>query len=93
MQHTAIRNGYGRQLESEIIAIDGYDVSYIRAPILKDPAENVEIIATREGEPTWVRSGKNMATTFHPELTFDFPSPMHKAFVEIVKKQAAQKAA
>lgn len=93
MSHTAIRNGYGRQLESEIISIDGYDVSYIRAPILKNTADDVEILATRDGEPTWVRSGKNMATTFHPELTFDFPSPMHKAFVEIVKNHAVKKAA
>lgn len=93
MPHTAIRNGYGRQLESEILPIDGYDVSYIRAPILKDPADNVEILATRDGQPTWIRDGKNMATTFHPELTFDFPSPMHTAFVEIVKNHTRQKAA
>jgi len=93
MPHTAIRNGYGRQLESEIIPIDGYDVSYIRAPILKNPAKNVEILATRDGEATWIRDGKNMATTFHPELTFDFPSPMHTAFVEIVKAYLAKDAA
>ncbi|NCT41209.1 MAG: pyridoxal 5'-phosphate synthase glutaminase subunit PdxT [Alphaproteobacteria bacterium] len=85
---TAIRNGYGRQLESEIIAVDGYDVSFIRAPILTKPASRVEILHTRNGEPTWIRDGKNMASTFHPELTFDFPSPMHSMFVEIVKKTA-----
>ena len=90
---TAIRNGYGRQLESEIIAIDGYDVSFIRAPVLTKPANHIEILATRDGEPTWIRDGKNMATTFHPELTFDFPSPMHNMFVDIVKNHAKSKAA
>ena len=93
MPHTAIRNGYGRQIDSEILPIDGYDVSYIRAPILKDPADHVEVLATRDGQPTWIRDGKNMATTFHPELTFDFPSPMHTAFVELVNQHAKAKAA
>ena len=90
---TAIRNGYGRQLESEIIPIDGYNVSFIRAPVLTKPDPKVEILATRNGEPTWIRDGKNMATTFHPELTFDFPSPMHAMFVEMVKKHGKSKAA
>jgi len=88
---TAIRNGYGRQLESEIIAINGYDVSFIRAPILTKPTRDIEILATRDNEPTWVKDGKNMATTFHPELTFDFPSPMHSMFVETVKTHLSQK--
>ena len=93
MSHTAIRNGYGRQLESEIIAVDGYDVSFIRAPVLTKSADHVEILATRNDEPTWIRDGKNMATTFHPELTFDFPSPMHSMFVEMVKSHTQKKAA
>ncbi|MFK7839889.1 MAG: pyridoxal 5'-phosphate synthase glutaminase subunit PdxT [Bdellovibrionales bacterium] len=90
---TAIRNGYGRQLDSEIIGIDGYDVSYIRAPVLTKPADHIEIFHTRDGEPTWVRDGKNMASTFHPELTFDFPSPMHQQFVDLVKQHNQKKAA
>jgi len=85
MPYTAIRNGYGRQLDSEIISIDGYDVSYIRAPILKDPADQITIHASRDDNPVWLQDVKNMVTTFHPELTFDFPSPMHQAFVDIVK--------
>jgi 5'-phosphate synthase pdxT subunit len=93
MPYTAIRNGYGRQLESEIIEIDGYEVSYIRAPVLKDPAPELEILASRNDLPVWMKGGKNMVTTFHPELTFDFPSPMHKSFVEIVKAHTQAKAA
>lgn len=89
---TAIRNGYGRQLESEIIDINAYDVSFIRAPILKDPAAHLEVLSSRDGQPTWIRDGKNMASTFHPELTFDFPSPMHQSFVEIVSQTIAKAA-
>ena len=93
MPYTAVRNGYGRQLESEIITVNGYDVSYIRAPILKDPAANLEICAARDGQPVWLKDGKNMVTTFHPELTFDFPSPMHEEFVAMVKAHTKSKAA
>ncbi len=92
MPYTAIRNGYGRQLDSEIISIHGYDVSYIRAPVLKDPAPEVKVLATRNDLPVWVQYGKNMATTFHPELTFDFPSPMHKAFTELVQESISKAA-
>ncbi|MEZ5814630.1 MAG: pyridoxal 5'-phosphate synthase glutaminase subunit PdxT [Alphaproteobacteria bacterium] len=87
---TVERNGYGRQLESCHTLINGYEVSLIRAPVIKETAKNVEILAQHQGAPVWIRDGKNMATTFHPELTFDFPSPMHKMFVEIVRTQSAQ---
>lgn len=90
---TAVRNGYGRQLESEILNVNSYDVSFIRAPILKDAAPTLDIHHIRDGEPTWVQAGKNMATTFHPELTFTFPSPMHTAFVDMVREHKSKIAA
>jgi len=93
MSYTAVRNGYGRQLESDIVAINGYDVSFIRAPVLKNVDANITIHATYENDPVWVQDGKNMASTFHPELTFDFPSPMHKAFVALVKDHMNEKPA
>jgi 5'-phosphate synthase pdxT subunit len=58
-------------------------MSFIRAPIITD-AGNCEILADHEGTPVWIRSGKNMATTFHPELTLSFPSPVHKAFIDSI---------
>ncbi len=82
MPYTAIRNGYGRQLESEIMQINGYDVSFIRAPVLTNASDTLNILATRNNKPTWITDSKNMASTFHPELTFDFPSPMHQMFVD-----------
>ena len=85
MPYTAVRNGYGRQLESDIVDMDGYNVSFIRAPVLKNVEETLTVHATHQNDPVWVQDGKNMATTFHPELTFDFPSPMHQMFVDMVK--------
>ncbi len=79
------RNGYGRQLDSHTSEINGYEVSFIRAPVIKKVANDVEVQANHDGDPVWVQSGKNMATTFHPELTFSFPSPMHNAFVDMVR--------
>lgn len=81
---TVERNGYGRQLDSHHSAINGYTVSFIRAPIIKDIAQDVTILATHEDAPVWVQKGKIMATTFHPELTMDYPSPMHKAFIDLI---------
>lgn len=82
---TVVRNGYGRQLESHNADVNGYAVSLIRAPVIKDTGSDVEILADHKGDPVWIRHGKNMATTFHPELTFAFPSPMHQMFVDAVK--------
>lgn len=84
------RNGYGRQLDSHTAQVDGYNVSFIRAPVItKISGKNIETLAEHEGNPVWLKNGKAMCTTFHPELTLDYPSPMHKQFIEIVKKNAA----
>ena len=79
---TVERNAYGRQLDSHHGLVNGYQVSFIRAPVITAVGKGVEVLAKHEGSPVWVRSGKNMATTFHAELTQDHPSPMHKAFIE-----------
>jgi len=86
---TVLRNGYGTQLESVHTDIDNYTVSFIRAPIIKE-AGDVDVLASYNGDPIWVQ-GKGdkanyMASTFHPELTMKFPSPMHKKFVELVRR-------
>ncbi len=78
------RNAYGRQLESAIISVDNYDVSYIRAPVIEKTGPGVEVLAKREGKPTWVMQKNRMATTFHAELTLNFPSPFHVKFINSV---------
>lgn len=80
------RNAYGRQLESHHGTVAEYPVSFIRAPVIHTANPDVETLAQEDGHPVWVQYGKYMATTFHPELTRDYPSPMHQAFMTIVKK-------
>lgn len=81
---TVERNGYGRQIDSHQQEIDGYPVSFIRAPIFINVDESLEVLAEHEGKPAWVKKGHIMASAFHPELTLDFPSPMHQAFVDLI---------
>ena len=82
---TVERNGYGRQVDSHTAQVNGYEVSLIRAPVIQDVANDVDVKASHKNDPVWVDYGQYMATTFHPELTFDFPSPMHAAFADKVK--------
>ncbi len=81
---TVQRNGYGRQLESHYAKIKGYNVSFIRAPVITQISDEIEVLATSEKSPVWVQMGNKMASTFHPELTKIYPSPMHQKFIDLV---------
>lgn len=85
---TVQRNGYGRQRDSHYDDIEGYPVSFIRAPVFTHVGEGVDILASQGGQPVWVQKDNIMASAFHPELTLDFPSPMHRRFVDLVVKTA-----
>ena len=71
------RNGYGRQIDSFIDELDvttnGQAFSmrgvFIRAPRIKNMGEEVEVLASVNGEPVLVQEGHHMAAAFHPELT------------------------
>ncbi|MEP6801774.1 MAG: pyridoxal 5'-phosphate synthase glutaminase subunit PdxT [Acidobacteriota bacterium] len=71
------RNGYGRQADSFISPVDAPALGgripavFIRAPRIREVGPDVEVLATREGEPVLVRQGSVVASTFHPELTSD----------------------
>lgn len=82
------RNGYGRQLQSHEAQVEGYDVSFIRAPVITTVNDNVKVMAEKDGHAVWVKKDRIMATTFHPELTLDYPSPMHRAFVDLALQSA-----
>jgi 5'-phosphate synthase pdxT subunit len=82
------RNGYGPQIESHVGDVMDYPVSFIRAPVFTMVGTDAEILAEHRGQPVWIRKGRVMASNFHPELTLEFPSPMHKMFVESVRKEA-----
>ena len=90
---TAVRNGYGRQLDSavvrltdldrEILGSEPLEAVFIRAPRFHDVGKGVEVLARREGEAVLVRSGSLIAATFHPELARD--GRVHRLFVEGVR--------
>ena len=87
---TVERNAYGRQVDSHQAEIHGAPVSFIRAPVIKAIANDVTILAEHQGDPVWVQKGNKVASTFHAELAFDAPSPMHKHFVEMLKEANRQ---
>lgn len=87
------RNGYGRQLESHHADIEGYTVSFIRAPVIENLDADVKILASHQGQPVWVQKGQYMAATFHAEMNLEAPSPMHVQFINLVRDFHARKAA
>ena len=76
---TAVRNAYGTQVDSFIASVDegaaaglaGLRCVFIRAPQLKDPGAEVEVLARVDGEPVLLRQRNVLAATFHPEITDD----------------------
>lgn len=78
---TVQRNGYGRQLDSHISEVEGYSVSFIRAPVITD-AGDCTVLATHDSQPVWVQKDAVIASTFHPETNLKAPSPMHAHFMK-----------
>ncbi len=82
----AIRNAYGTQVDSFSAIADadgrypGLECVFIRAPRLRDPGSEVEVLARVDGWPVFVRQANVMATTFHPELTEDLR--IHRTLIE-----------
>lgn len=81
---TANRNAYGSQLDSFTATVADYPVCFIRAPKFSDIEPAVEVLAEHDGAPVWLRYKHIMISSFHPELTPEYPSPFHKAFVESI---------
>lgn len=83
------RNWFGRQIDSfetdlKFRGIRGKPVRavFIRAPVFEEIGEEVETLAKLpDGHPVAVRSGRLLATAFHPELTDD--GRVHRYFVEL----------
>ena len=78
----AARNAYGTQVDSFVARADpgdsgrdpgleGMRCVFIRAPQLRDPGPEVEILLRVDGLPVLVRQGRILASTFHPELAGD----------------------
>lgn len=79
------RNAFGRQMDSFTAPIAGMrEAAFIRAPRFKRIGKSVEVLAAYKDEAVWIRSGRHMATSFHPELAHEVPSPCHVHFVESI---------
>jgi pyridoxal 5'-phosphate synthase pdxT subunit len=90
------RNYFGRQVDSfeaelNINGIEGDPMRavFIRAPIVQNTGENIETLATvpatddHPEQAVAVKSGRVLATSFHPELTQD--TRLHSLFVELAE--------
>ncbi len=85
---TVWRNGYGRQVASDIFFGDSkladapLEMVFIRAPVIERVGEGVKVLAEYAGKPALVQDGKVLAATFHPELTGD--ATVHEHFLKLV---------
>lgn len=87
MQIKVKRNAYGRQLgsfhtEEEFKECGKVPMTFIRAPYITKVTKEVEILATVEGKIVAARQGKQLVTTFHPEL--DYSEKIHKYFLNFL---------
>lgn len=80
------RNAYGRQVDSfeADIAVKGIAggpvrAVFIRAPIISEVADGVEVLAEHEGRIVAARQRNMLVLSFHPELTED--TRVHEYFV------------
>lgn len=84
---TVLRNGYGRQLASDVhmgaskLRKEPLEMVFIRAPIIEQTGDSVEVLAKDAGRPVLVQQGKILASTFHPELSED--TAVHKHFIQL----------
>jgi pyridoxal 5'-phosphate synthase pdxT subunit len=85
------RNAYGRQVKSfeadVSLAGDAEPLHgvFIRAPRIRAVGEDVEILGELDGEAVFVRDGRLMLASFHPELTDD--TRVHERFLGLVREE------
>ncbi|WP_158058065.1 pyridoxal 5'-phosphate synthase glutaminase subunit PdxT [Halorussus halophilus] len=93
---TVERNAFGRQKDSfeaplDVTGLDEpFPAVFIRAPLIAEVGEDVEVLADWDGRPVAVRDGPVVGTSFHPELTDD--SRIHwLAFFDVLEEVAEGK--
>ena len=85
------RNAFGRQVDSFETDLDvpalgqqAFHAIFIRAPIVEEVDDGVEVLAKLEnGKAVAVRQANALATAFHPELTED--DRFHRYFIDMVR--------
>jgi 5'-phosphate synthase pdxT subunit len=95
MDITVRRNAFGRQRESfetdlpiPAVGPDPVHAVFIRAPLLTEAGDGVEILASLpDGRAVAAQQGNLVVSSFHPELTDD--ARMHRYFVDVVERARA----
>jgi 5'-phosphate synthase pdxT subunit len=88
------RNAFGRQRESfeTDLSIDGvapdFRAVFIRAPLILEVDETVQVIAKHQDQIVAARQGNYLVASFHPELTDD--ARLHAFFVQMVQEYTGQ---
>ncbi len=85
------RNAFGRQIDSfetdlavPALGQQSFHAVFIRAPIVEEVSDGVEVLAKLEnGKAVAVRQANALATAFHPELTED--DRFHRYFIDMVR--------
>jgi 5'-phosphate synthase pdxT subunit len=85
------RNAFGRQVDSfeadltvPALGQQPFHAVFIRAPIVEEVSDGVEVLAKLEnGKAVAVRQANALATAFHPELTEDHR--FHRYFIDMVR--------
>jgi 5'-phosphate synthase pdxT subunit len=86
---TVERNSYGRQRDSfeapitiKGIGDDPYPGVFIRAPLIVSASDDCQVLSSNGESIYAVQQGKQLAVTFHPELTDDFR--LHNYFLSLI---------
>ncbi|MCX6826761.1 MAG: pyridoxal 5'-phosphate synthase glutaminase subunit PdxT [candidate division Zixibacteria bacterium] len=85
---SVVRNAYGRQVHSFYSIIEAnlngkmvpLEVSFIRAPIVKNYGNNIKVLAQYRGSPTLLSHQNCLVSSFHTELHDDLT--LTKYFLE-----------
>ncbi len=82
------RNAYGRQLgsfntEASFGDIANLPMTFIRAPYINDVGGAVKVLSRVNGHIVAAQQGKQLVTSFHPELTGN--TAVHRHFINIVE--------
>lgn len=82
------RNAYGRQLGSfrttdVFKGLGRVPMTFIRAPYITHAGDGVEVLATVDGNIVAARQGRQLVTSFHPELDGD--TRIHQYFLSLTE--------
>jgi 5'-phosphate synthase pdxT subunit len=95
MDMMVARNAFGRQRESfetdlDVIGIDTpLRAVFIRAPLIREVSEQVEVLSVYKGEIVTAKQGNLLACSYHPELTDDYR--LHELFIHMAQEAAIGK--